>query len=244
MATELVDASKLDACCTAEANAIRAKTGSSAQIVYDWANSKGFADAIAAISGEEDPNENLIKLAKNILTSVDIDMSNARVKERLFNSATALITARIRNMGANSGQYIFYLCSNLETAVLSGSGAIPSHTFNSCAKLTAVDIDGMTLQNGSVFTNASLLTAVIIRNDTVAALGNIIVFNNTPFASSGTGGTLYVPASLISSYQSATNWSTILSYPNNQIKSIESTHTDPTAPIDLTLYYADGTPIS
>ena len=51
MATELVDATKLDACCTAEANAIRAKTGSSAQIAYDWANSKGFADAIAAISG-------------------------------------------------------------------------------------------------------------------------------------------------------------------------------------------------
>lgn len=49
MATELVDASKLDACCTAEANAIRAKTGNSAQIAYDWANSKGFADAINAI---------------------------------------------------------------------------------------------------------------------------------------------------------------------------------------------------
>ena len=51
MATGLVDASKLDACCTAEANAIRAKTGSSAQITYDWANSKGFADAIDAIPG-------------------------------------------------------------------------------------------------------------------------------------------------------------------------------------------------
>ena len=49
MATELVDASKLDACCTAEANAIRAKTGSSSEIAYDWANNKGFADAIAAI---------------------------------------------------------------------------------------------------------------------------------------------------------------------------------------------------
>jgi hypothetical protein len=31
---------------------------------------------------------------------------------------------------------------------------------------------------------------------------------------------------------------------NNQIKSIESTHADPNAPIDLTLYYADGTPIT
>ncbi|MBR5342607.1 MAG: hypothetical protein IK149_01775 [Oscillospiraceae bacterium] len=46
-----VDSSQLDACCAAEANAIRAKTGGSSQIAYDWANSKGFADAIAAIPG-------------------------------------------------------------------------------------------------------------------------------------------------------------------------------------------------
>ena len=48
---KLVDSSQLNACCTAEANAIRAKTGSAASIAFDWANSKGFADAIAAISG-------------------------------------------------------------------------------------------------------------------------------------------------------------------------------------------------
>ena len=46
---KLVDSTKLDACCTAEANAIRAKTGGSSQLTFDWANSKGFADAIAAI---------------------------------------------------------------------------------------------------------------------------------------------------------------------------------------------------
>lgn len=46
---KLIDSTQLDACCTAEANAIRAKTGGSALITYDWANSKGFADAIAAI---------------------------------------------------------------------------------------------------------------------------------------------------------------------------------------------------
>lgn len=32
MAEKIVDATKLDACCTAEANAIRAKTGSAASI--------------------------------------------------------------------------------------------------------------------------------------------------------------------------------------------------------------------
>ena len=37
----------------------------------------------------------------------------------------------------------------------------------------------------------------------------------------GSAGTLYVPNDLIASYQSASNWSTILGYTNNQIKKIE-----------------------
>lgn len=237
MSNYIVDSADL----TSVANAIRTKGGTSAQLAFP----ADFVSAIAAIpSGGGDPNENLLKLAKDTLTSVDIDVSDTKVKERLFNTAKALLHGRIRNMGASSGQYIFYNCTNLETAVLSGSGSIPSNTFNACSKLTAVDIDGMTLGSGSVFYNATILSAVIIRNSTVANLGNINVFQGTPFASGKSGGTLYVPSSLISSYQSASNWSTILGYTNNQIKSIESTHTDPNAPIDLTLYYADGTPIT
>lgn len=53
MAEMLIDGAKLDACNTAEADAIRAKTGGSSPIPYDYANNKGFADAIAAISGKE-----------------------------------------------------------------------------------------------------------------------------------------------------------------------------------------------
>lgn len=46
---KLVDSTQLDACMTAEANAIRAKTGGSGQLTYDFANGKGFADEIASI---------------------------------------------------------------------------------------------------------------------------------------------------------------------------------------------------
>jgi len=46
---KLVDSAQLDACLTAEANAIRAKTGGTDPIPYDYANNKGFADAIEAI---------------------------------------------------------------------------------------------------------------------------------------------------------------------------------------------------
>ena len=49
MAEMLVDSTKLDACLDAEADAIRAKTGDSNDLTFDFVNNKGFADAIAAI---------------------------------------------------------------------------------------------------------------------------------------------------------------------------------------------------
>jgi hypothetical protein len=42
-------------------------------------------------------------------------------------------------------------------------------------------------------------------------LSNTNTFNSTPFATSGTGGTVYVPQALITEYQNATNWSTLYS---------------------------------
>ena len=93
------------------------------------------------------------------------------------------------------------------------------------------------------FFQSPLLDTLIIR-DNYMPLNSASQMFSGAFENGGSGGTLYVPNDLISTYQSANNWSTILGYANNQIKSIESTHTDPTAPIDLTLYYADGTPIS
>ena len=53
------------------------------------------------------------------------------------------------------------------------------------------------------------MTTLVLRNDTVVTLANINAFQGTPFASGGTGGTVYVPAALIESYQTATNWSTL-----------------------------------
>lgn len=67
----------------------------------------------------------------------------------------------------------------------------------------------------------SLKDLVILRPDGIQSLNNINAFASTPFASNGSGGTLWVPQNLISAYQAATNWSTIIGYTNNQIKQIE-----------------------
>lgn len=164
-----------------------------------------------------------------------------------FYGCTALETVSLPNVVSASGTYMFQGCNSLKGIVLpSITGDIMGHAFIGCSALKYIDLGPSfgRLNASDALQSCSSLDMLVIRRTTVSPLNNINNFNNTPFASGGSGGTLYVPASLLSSYEAASGWSTILGYTNNQIKSIESTHTDPTAPIDLTLYYADGTPIS
>lgn len=143
-----------------------------------------------------------------------------------------------------AGTGTFRYQTALQTAVFPNfTGYCGQTAFEHNTAMTAVDMKSPSSFGNNAFNTCSNLSVIVFRGSTVPSVGNLNVFSATPFASNGSGGTLYVPSSMISSYQSASNWSTILGYANNQIKSIESTHTDPTAPIDLTLYYADGTPI-
>lgn len=109
---------------------------------------------------------------------------------------------------------VFANATNLLTIDILGASTIPQQWANTCTKLT---------------------TLIIRETGSIMTLGNINAFGSTPFASGGTGGTLYVPSALISSYQSASNWSTILGYANNQIKAIENSYYE--------THYADGTVI-
>ncbi len=137
--------------------------------------------------------------------------------------------------------------TKLSTDALNGSSALTVLAIPKCTSMTTRSLNSNTnlhtLETGvlhSVIASAPIAT-LILRKSSVVELTATTYLKSDIWGSSGTGGTLYVPSDLVSSYQSATNWSTILGYANNKIKSIESTHTDQTAPIDLTLYYADGT---
>lgn len=114
-----------------------------------------------------------------------------------------------------------------------------SSTFQSDTALVAVDQNSGYAWNGAqVFSGCTALKTVILRANSVVALGNVNSFTNTPFASGKSGGTLYVPSAQIANYQAATNWSTILGYGSGAQNQI--------LPIEGSIYetqYADGTPI-
>lgn len=74
MATMVVDSTKLDACLNAEADAIRNKTGGSADLPFDFANNKGFADSIAAIQiGISPTGTKQISIAQNGTSTENVE---------------------------------------------------------------------------------------------------------------------------------------------------------------------------
>lgn len=206
---------------------------------------------------------------RNCTSLVTVDLPNLTTfggGGYIFYGCSALKNVNLPKLtGNNSGNYQFGNCTALEHIYLPKASVAGGSTFRGCTSLKTAVLPGSTTAMGTYefygdsnleavdlktskvgdygFQGCTKLNMLVLRNTSLASLANTRAFTNTPFASGKAGGTLYVPETLISNYQSATNWVTILGYTNNSIKSIESTHTDPDAPIDLTLYYADGTAI-
>ena len=126
--------------------------------------------------------------------------------------------------------------SLVESAVLATMYRWYSGVFYYCESLKSVDILNASTIPDNTFAGSTSFDTLILRGDTVTVLNSTGAFTNSPFASGKSGGTIYVPSALIASYQAATNWSTILGYPNNQIKAIEGSVYE--------TQYADGTPIA
>lgn len=183
-----------------------------------------------------------------VITSITLS-TKSNIYNFAFGSMTNLervsdsINTMWGNYGISSSASIFQSCTKLKYVYAPKLTALGTQCFQSCTALEILDFPSLTnIGSNYTFRSCSNLKYLVLRKSSVVST-NTNSYTSTPFASNGSGGTLYVPSALISSYQSASNWSTILGYANNQIKSIESTHTDPNAPIDLTLYYADGTSI-
>lgn len=150
--------------------------------------------------------------------------------------------AKVFLPGANVGQNSFAGCTLLKTAVFKSFSYTAN--FNACSALEAADKTGGGTVVAKAFNNCGALTTLVLRSGTLCALQNTSAFNETPFKSGGTGGTIYIPKALYDhlgdgtalDYKAATNWSTIDGY-----------GTITWAQIEGSIYetqYADGTSIT
>lgn len=134
----------------------------------------------------------------------------------------------------DSTQSVFNGCSKLQGVVFPKlTGNISSYMFNNCTLLTYADLNNISgITGASVFENTGINLMVIRKTDNIATLSNINNFTNTPLAATGTGGDIYVPSSLKTQYEQATNWSAL----NATFKAIEGSYYE--------THYADGTEVT
>lgn len=188
-----------------------------------------------SVSGKNGSTKGAFQDCQN-LTSVSFpSWTTNDINESMFNNCISLVSVDFPLLSGGIASSAFLNCSSLTTIVFpKAQGTLYSSAFQGCTNLTFADFYDVYLARGTIFKNTNL-TTLILRNPTRYYLRELSIFENTPFASDGSGGTLYVPSSSISEFQSANNWSTILGYDNNQI-----------LPIEGSIYetqYADGTPI-
>lgn len=107
----------------------------------------------------------------------------------------------------------FQSCKKLKMLVLpSVNYTLGNYFANQCTLLETVDLGpniSGNLCGGNGFSDTALSTLILRRTADIVTLGNQNNFTNSPLASNGTGGDIYVPNALLSTYQSATNWSAL-----------------------------------
>ena len=155
----------------------------------------------------------------------------------IFEYCSNLVNITNFNLTNIVGSNTFLNCINLPSIVLKGATMMYDANFSGCSSLAIADFGAsFTSMRSNNFLNCASLNKIILRNASIVTLSNINNFSGTPFASGGTGGTIYVPSSLIASYQSATNWSTLDGYGTVTWEAIEGSQYEN--------YYADGTAVN
>lgn len=124
---------------------------------------------------------------------------------------------------SNHGGSFFRNCKKLTSVNMPKTKDVRDYMFQNCYLLPALELDQNSSFQQNSMSNCRVLQTLILRNTTMVTLSNVNAFQNTPFT--GYGGTysghIYVPQSLISSYQTASNWSTLYGNYNGLFTAIE-----------------------
>jgi hypothetical protein len=146
------------------------------------------------------------------------------IQKEAFTNCTALTSVDMPLFEGFTEESVFYNCSNLVEIRLPNCNRLNDRTFQGCRKLKRVILNTnsrapSTSAFGTYCFYGTVLDTLVLggTDDALWKLGNVNAFDNTPFKSGGTGGTIYIPEALYNKlgdgssldYQSATNWSTL-----------------------------------
>lgn len=132
------------------------------------------------------------------------DLSNGNMFQQ--SGLTGMYAPKCTNLAQWNGN-CFGGCTSLVYARTPiTSTAVKGNVFDGDTSLKLVDLGKASGFGGNVFKNCTALEVLILRNTSLVTLGNV---NN--FSGVTQNVAVYVPSALKSSYESASNWSTLVS---------------------------------
>lgn len=158
-----------------------------------------------SITELNDPFPSMVPSASTLLnTTSGYIFGNMQYLERVYLLNTGSWCVRLDT---------FRGCDNLKVLRLPNQNAgAEQRSAYGLTKLKIVDWGSTTSIHLNTFYGCTVFQTLILRNTSVTTLNNINAFQNTPFrGQGGLTGTVYCPNSLISSYKTANNWSTLFS---------------------------------
>ena len=136
------------------------------------------------------------------LSQISLPMCS-RIGDTAFNNCTSLSQISLP-MCSRIDNDAFFACSSLSQISLPMCSHIGRYAFAYCP-LTQVSLPMCSFIDNYTFQNCYSLSIITIGYSSVCSLINSMTFDHTQITSST--GSIFVPASLVDSYKSATNWS-------------------------------------
>jgi len=139
----------------------------------------------------------------------------------------------------------FYYTSFVKVAFPSLTTFYGMNNLTSNRSLIAIDLGQVSSLIYQCLYGCSKLTTIVLRkSNAITTMANVNALNGTPFASGGSGGTIYIPKVLYDElgtgssldYKAATNWSTLDSYGTITWAQIEGSYYE--------THYADDTEVT
>ena len=148
------------------------------------------------------------------LTTVSFP-SATTIGSHAFKNCRSLTTVSFPS-ATTIGSYAFSSCSRLTTVDFPSVSIINMYAFNNCSNLTVASFPAVTTIDECVFSKCYYLSQLYLLGSSLCTLLNSNAFTSTPYAGYSSyfynTPSIYVPASLLTAYQRATNWTYFSSY--------------------------------
>lgn len=211
------------------ASAIRSKTGTSASLMYT-------ADFISEIDGlkvgisekewvERTFSEyiNTTKTGKNLnaqwytfacMSNLEkIEITNLNIVATQFAFCCPLLSCISLPACTDIREWAFYSCKSLSSVNFPACTVVNAQAFAKCDSLSLASFPVCASIGYAAFMSCYNLLNLYLASTSLCALNYSETFKSTPIdgyttSTGGVYGSIFVPASLVDSYKSATNWAT------------------------------------